>query len=450
MVMPWSFSLLCWLTGRKELNVLGPSAGGTAFLNPDAFCSPPAFIVAEWLLRSCSLAMRRCLDGHQSARCLLDPSLHRWASFLQHRLSILVARGRWEVPGPGLRAGWRPTGITPRPRLWPAAWRGRLQGPRLRCGGGRHACVQRGRLSRWSRSCLAARPPLRPIQVSPAARREGAACLGSARAQRAGSCQPRGVLGLPRGSGRGAGSRRSWEPAPVTGGGRRAWEPPAAPREPGWGWTCRRGWIQRASLSPTGAPGGGDPRLLSGTGAGLHTLRAPLHTPSHPTALRGLLVLCPGALGGGAALGWFDQGWGLVCGISLSTWSRVAAGLPERQMVAARGPAIRPSGRLFTRRHGDRKAVPLSHSSCTRQRSPRTATPSPLSTRAPCWIEMWDLLPCTHRRTWSLESGGTRRTGTRRTTGYLSSTSGCRTGQRNVTISGGTPSPRSSSRMTPC
>lgn len=44
-----------------------------------------------------------------------------------------------------------------------------------------------------------------------------------------------------------------------------------------------------------------------------------------------------------------------MCGISPSTWSRVVAGLPERQMVAAWGPTIRPSGRLFTRHHGDRK-----------------------------------------------------------------------------------------------
>lgn len=47
-----------------------------------------------------------------------------------------------------------------------------------------------------------------------------------------------------------------------------------------------------------------------------------------------------------------DGDW---CVGSLSTWSRVAAGLPEQQMVAAWGPAIRPSGRLFTRRHDDRK-----------------------------------------------------------------------------------------------
>lgn len=66
-------------------------------------------------------------------------------------------------------------------------------------------------------------------------------------------------------------------------------------------------------------------------------------------------MLCPGAAGGSEALGWFDQGWGLVCGFSPSTWSWVAAGVPEWQMVAAWGPAIRPSGRLFTRRHGNRK-----------------------------------------------------------------------------------------------
>lgn len=82
-------------------------------------------------------------------------------------------------------------------------------GPRPRRDGGRRVCARQGRLSRWSRSCLAARPLLRPIQVSPSARlpagrereRERAACLSSILAQRAGSCQPRGVPGLPRGSG---------------------------------------------------------------------------------------------------------------------------------------------------------------------------------------------------------------------------------------------------------
>lgn len=234
-VMPGSFRLLCWLTGHNELDILGPSAGGTAFLNPNAVCSPPASIAAEWLLRSCPcalpcrLAVRRCPDGQQRARRLPDASLHRWARFLQHRVAILVARGRWEVPGPGLRVCGRTTGIPPWSRLRPAACRGQLQGPCLRRGGGRRARAWWGRLSRWSWSCLAACPPLRPIQVSPSACRGGAACLGSARAQRAGSCQPRGVPGLPRGSGRGAGSCCSWEPALAAGGGRRAWEPLGSP-----------------------------------------------------------------------------------------------------------------------------------------------------------------------------------------------------------------------------
>lgn len=74
-----------------------------------------------------------------------------------------------------------------------------------------------------------------------------------------------------------------------------------------------------------------------------------------PHVLYGLLVLCPGAVVGSEALGWFDHSWGLAFGISLSAWIRVATGLPEQQMVAAWGPAIRPSGQLFTHHHDDRK-----------------------------------------------------------------------------------------------
>lgn len=69
-----------------------------------------------------------------------------------------------------------------------------------------------------------------------------------------------------------------------------------------------------------------------------------VHPVAHPFTPRGLLIPCPGATGGTGALGWFDRGRGLVCGISPSAWSRLATGLPERQMVAAWGPAIHPSG----------------------------------------------------------------------------------------------------------
>lgn len=125
------------------------------------------------------------------------------------------------VPGGNPGSSWalgsaRPRAVCGRvadgdPALAPAAAVARhvrLRGPRLQRDGGRRVCARQGRLSRWSRSCLAARPLLRPIQVSPSARlpagREGAeraACLSSILAQRAGSCQPRGVPRLPRGWG---------------------------------------------------------------------------------------------------------------------------------------------------------------------------------------------------------------------------------------------------------
>lgn len=100
-------------------------------------------------------------------------------------------------------------------------------GPRPRRDGGRRVCARQGRLSRWSRSCLAARPLLRPIQVSPSARlpagrereREsrvpqqhpGAACRVLPAAGRAGA---------PAGLGSGAGSLCSRESALVVGVGR--------------------------------------------------------------------------------------------------------------------------------------------------------------------------------------------------------------------------------------
>lgn len=84
-----------------------------------------------------------------------------------------------------------------------AARHGRLRAPA--CGGtGGDMSVRQGRLSRWSRSCLAARPPLRPIQVSPSARlpagREPRASAASWRSV-PGPASRGGVPGLPRGSG---------------------------------------------------------------------------------------------------------------------------------------------------------------------------------------------------------------------------------------------------------
>lgn len=113
--MVWSFMLPCWLTGHDEPHVLGPGAGGTAFLNLDAFspllhlsqlsgCSHPvpAPFPAAWLCGS--------------AHCLLETLLHCWAYLLQHQVAILAACGRQEPPGSGLRAGGWPMGIPP----WPS------------------------------------------------------------------------------------------------------------------------------------------------------------------------------------------------------------------------------------------------------------------------------------------------------------------------------------------
>ncbi|KAM9611077.1 uncharacterized protein ACIBXB_022508 [Morphnus guianensis] len=360
MVMPWSFGLLCWLTGRNELDILGPSAGGTAFLDPDAFCSRPASFAAERLLRSCPctlpcrLAMRQCPDGQQRARLLPDASLHCWARFLQHRAAILAARGRREVPGPGLQAADGNPASAPavagslaRPASGPPPTA--CQGETCPCAAGPAEPVE----PELPGSPPAAAPhPGQP--VCPAACREGAACLGSARAQRAGSCRRQGVPGLPRGSGRGAGSRRSREPAPAVGGGRRAWEPPAAPPEP-WMALAMLAWLDPAGISVSRWQAWGFPRLLSGMSAGLQTWQASLHPPHRtPWPSVGSSSFAPVLRG--AARRWGgsirDGDWRVG---SLSTWSRVAAGLPEQQMVAAWGPAIRPSGRLFTRRHDDRK-----------------------------------------------------------------------------------------------
>lgn len=255
MVMPWSFGLVCWLTGRNKVDILGPGAGGTAFLNPDAFCSRPASFAAEWLLRSCPCtlpscpAMRQCPDGQQRARLFPDASLHCWARFLQSRRPVGV--GKRPAQGCG-----RPTGIPPRPRLRPAAWHGQLQGPHLRRVRGRRACARQGRLSRWSRSCLAARPPLRPIQVSPSAR------LPAGREPRASAAPGHSVPG-PAGSRACRGSRgalRGVLAAAAPGNLPQRWEGASergSPRLPlqslGWRW---RGWVWQASLSPVGRPGG--------------------------------------------------------------------------------------------------------------------------------------------------------------------------------------------------
>lgn len=123
------------------------------------------------------------------------------------------------------------------------------------------------------------------------------------------------------------------------------WEPLAAPKEPGWGWLC-----PAYLMSPVGRSGGPQVAFRVCAGFTHRVLRCrPHHTPC--SSLGSLSF----ALVGSEALGWFDHSWGLVCGICLSAWIRVATGLPEQQMVAAWGPAIHPSGQLFTRHHDDRK-----------------------------------------------------------------------------------------------
>lgn len=340
--MSWSFGLSCWLTGHSKLDILGPSPGGTAFLNPDAFCSPPASVAAGSLLQSCPCTLPRSLVVPGTSRTLpctagLTFCSTGWQSWCHPGGSWALGSTR-----PGAACGRAADGD---PALALAA-----AGIPARPASGPPPAVRR-----WE-TCPCAAGPAEPVEpelagsppaaaphpgqpVCPVARRGRAACLGSARAQRAGSCQLWGLLGLPRGSGKGYGSRRSRELAPAVGGGWGAWEPPAAPWEPRWGWLCQRGWIRWASLSPISGLRG-IPWLLSGMGAGLHTLHTPLHTPSHPCGPLWAprpLPRCCGVGGGNGVLGWFDQGWGPVCGISPSAWSRLADG----GCLGTRHPSLR-------------------------------------------------------------------------------------------------------------
>lgn len=122
--MLWSFTLPRWLTGHDMLRILGPSAGGTAFLNSDAFsplltllqlsgCSYPvpapcaAVSSASWRLCSLLGSLAAAPGGNPGSLWALGTAWLRAAcgQVADGDPTLALAAGSlaWPARGPGLQ-----------------------------------------------------------------------------------------------------------------------------------------------------------------------------------------------------------------------------------------------------------------------------------------------------------------------------------------------------------